>query len=197
MKYHMLTPVQTIGSRIRAIDRVPLGRMVIITVLVMTAFGLTQLGTAISQQIQGSDAASAAYTASLQKQVDGPNGTPAAGRDPSTQQQTSLAAAASRPNGPGLQTDTPAKDVNTSHAGHNHGSAAAAKKTSGVNSAGCYTDYGKQGEECLSVSIAGPGNNPTCAQIRSVFKNGILVSGADRFALDTNKNGTACDPADA
>lgn len=133
------------------------------------------------------------YKKALQGQVTEGNGAPSNGRDPSTQQQTSLASAASQPSGVGQRTDTPAADVTGDH---NHDTQpndvyGDSKKT-GIGTNGCYIDYGIQGEQCLPAHAA-MGGELTCDNVRSHdFPHGIKVTGTDRFHLDTNHDGTAC-----
>lgn len=129
----------------------------------------------------------------LREQVDTSSGAPRSGRDPSAQAQNSLSAAASAPSGTGLRTDKPAAGVqgDTKHQaahGHVHGDA----RQTGLNVAGCYIDYGVQGEQCLPAHAADSNGNLTCTGVRKHFPEGIKVSGTDRYRLDTNRDGVAC-----
>lgn len=146
----------------------------------------------------------------LRDQVDTATGSPRSGRDPATQQQDSLAAAASRPTlgggssdpssdfSSGLSTDTSTGASGTEHSGHYQSSTSAPNpdpKTSGISSSGCYYDYGKPGEECLPAHAAENGSL-TCSGVRKHFPQGIKVTGTDRFNLDKNHDGIACNDAD-
>jgi hypothetical protein len=44
--------------------------------------------------------------------------------------------------------------------------------------------------------MANPDGSLSCSMVRMHFPQGLKVSGTDRFNLDTNKNGTACDSSD-
>lgn len=138
----------------------------------------------------------AAYKQQLKSQVDNASGKPRSGRDPAGQQQTSLALAASSEHGSGMQTDTPAAGLT----GSNRGAAKPSDvygdpSKSRINDAGCYIDYGIQGQECLPESIAMDGM-VMCEDVVKEFPKGIKVVGTDRFGLDTNHDGIACGPND-
>ncbi len=131
----------------------------------------------------------------LRDQVDTASGSPRSGRDPSSQAQTDLSAAASAPSGTGLRTDKPAAGVqgDTNHsATHNHAHTDTSR--SGLNAAGCFIDYGIQGEQCLPAHAAESNGTLTCTEVRKHFPEGIKVTGTDRYRLDTNRDGIACGP---
>ncbi len=137
------------------------------------------------------------YQQQLQAQVDNESGAPRSGRDPAAQGQATLASAASLPSGVGHRTDTPAANVDTSDSGdHSHHVTSAdvygTPGKDGVNSAGCYVDYGIQGQQCLARHASGADGKLTCAEVRVYFAKGIKVTGTDRFNLDTNGDKTAC-----
>jgi hypothetical protein len=137
------------------------------------------------------------YKQTLQNQVDTSDGQPRDGRDPGSQSQTSLMQAASSPHGNGMQTDTPASGVS----GSNHPQTTSADiygdpSKTGINAAGCYIDYGIQGQECLQADMANSDGSMGCDMVRMEFPNGIKVTGKDRFNLDHNQNKIACDSGD-
>jgi hypothetical protein len=125
----------------------------------------------------GDHAAHDAHKQQLLSQVGNTDGTPRDGRDPANQKQGSLAAAASSPNGPSRNTDS------------------STSEDDGLNSAGCYYEYGNGGQ-CVPAHAATNGKL-TCEGVTTHggFKDGVTYS-KDRFGLDKNKNGTACDPGD-
>jgi hypothetical protein len=138
-----------------------------------------------------------AYKQQLQSQVQANDGSPNSGRDPASQGQTSLADAAAKPNGAGARTDTPASGVtgdNSTHASSSDVYGDASK--TGINAAGCYIDYGIQGQECLPAHAAGDDGKLTCSEVRQHFPQGIKVTGTDRFSLDKNGDKTACGSGD-
>ena len=60
---------------------------------------------------------------------------------------------------------------------------------------GCAAGYGDPGAQCLPSRA--PGDKPlTCAYASKLFPKGIAVTGRDRLKLDTDGDGTACDPGD-
>lgn len=166
-------------------------------VVVFGAFLLARAALNGTQHDGDSPAAKAAYQKQLKDQVDTAQGSPRDGRDPSTQQQTSLRDAASKPSGTGTRTDTPASGV-TGTVGDTHVTSSDiygdASKT-GINSAGCYIDYGVQGQECLPAHAAVNGVL-TCDGVREHFPQGIKVTGTDRFHLDKNGDKIACNAGD-
>jgi len=133
----------------------------------------------------------------LRSQVDTETGAPREGRDPTTQQQTSLASAASNPTGARQRVDKPAAGVQGDHSHHNSSSDVYGDPNqTGIGSNGCYIDYGIPGEQCVPAHAATNGTL-TCDGVHSHgFPNGIKVSGTDRFGLDTNHDGTACGNGD-
>lgn len=147
--------------------------------------------------------AAADYRKGLQAQVDNEDGSPVSGRDPSAQAQTSLAAAASTPTGTGMRTATPAAGVPKDHVGHQHGTSSAdvygttaQQRESGINSAGCFYDYGTPGSQCVPAYLANADGKLECSAVRKQFADGVKVSGNDRFGLDGNRDGIACGKAD-
>ena len=132
----------------------------------------------------------------LQAQVETPKGEPQTGRDPASQPQNGLATAASRPSGFGERTDTPAAGVTGSQRQTKASDVYKDPKQTGIGSNGCYVDYGVQGQQCLPAHASGDDKFLTCAEVRGHFKDGIKVTGTDRFHLDGNTNGTACEPGD-
>jgi len=168
-------------------------------VLVLGAFLLVKI--MLSSDNTGSNAndpkAQQAYKEELKSKVDTSNGQPQSGRDPSSQQQTGLSDAASKPSGTGTRTDTPASGVTGSNDTHNTSSDVYGDPSkTGVNSAGCYIDYGVQGQECLPTHAATNGTM-TCADVRNHgFPDGIKVTGTDRLKLDTNGDKIACNAGD-
>lgn len=130
----------------------------------------------------------------LRQQVETADRIPRDGRDPASQQQNSLAAAASRDNGSTL-TDT----EGTSSAGNGQPAKPSDVFTdsskSGIGSNGCYVDYGIQGQQCLPAHAAHNGSLD-CGGVRKHFPDGIRVTGTDRFKLDKNGDSIACNDAD-
>jgi hypothetical protein len=171
----------------------------VLLITVMTAALVTSPPIfAAIQRTVGLGPAAQAYKQSLKSQVDTADGRPRDGRNPATQAQTSLFLAASNPNGTGTRTDKPAAGVVGDH--HSHvvkpsdvlGDAA---KT-GINSAGCYVNYGRPGEQCLQAGVADNLGALGCTTIRMKFPNGLSVNGTDRLNLDHNHDGIACGPKD-
>ena len=138
-----------------------------------------------------------AYRQQLQAQVEQADGTPNTGRDPASQGQNSLEAAASKPAGAGLRTDQPASGANGTSGGHaGHGDVSGDAKGTGIGSNGCFIDYGVQGEQCLPAHAAGDDKVLNCAEVRKYFKDGIKVTGTDRFHLDHDGDKIACGPGE-
>lgn len=138
------------------------------------------------------------YEDYLQGQVDTETGAPRAGRDPASQQQSSLASAASSPTGAGQRVDKPASDVQGDHNTHHSSSDVYGDPNqTGIGVNGCYIDYGVQGQECVPAHAATDGKL-TCEGVRTHggFPNGVKVTGKDRFNLDKNHDGTACGAGD-
>lgn len=192
-------PAKKLGLRERMASKqfrqlvLPLVAIVVVT----GAFLLARVALSHAGNNGDSPAAKAAYQKQLKDQVDTGQGSPRSGRDPSTQQQTSLSDAASKPSGTGTRTDTPASGVTGSTDTHHATSGDVygdASKT-GINSAGCYIDYGVQGQECLPAHAAVNGVL-TCDGVRAHFPQGIKVTGTDRFHLDKNGDKIACNAGD-
>lgn len=183
-------PVRRIRRMSRRQQAVLAGVVMIFAVLIAVITpNLPQVGGAAARDAQ----AAQAYKETLQGQVDTSRGEPQAGRDPSSQQQTSLAYAASSANGAGSRTDKPAAGVS----GHNHTQTSYSDvygdpQKTGINSAGCFVDYGIPGEQCVPAGLAGDDGLLTCAELRSQFADGVKLSGSDRFHLDHNRDGWAC-----
>lgn len=137
-----------------------------------------------------------AYVEQLRNQVDTTTGAPRSGRDPASQQQNSLASAASQPTGIGQRIDKPAAGVTGDQSRHATSSDVYTNSSqTGLGSNGCYVDYGKPGEQCLPAHAATNGI-VTCDGVHHNFPNGIIVSGTDRFHLDKNLDGIACNSGD-
>jgi len=98
------------------------------------------------------------YQRKLQSEVETTNGVPRSGRDPSTQKQTSLAAAASRPIGSGQRVDKPAAKVHGTHRHVDPASVLPNTRKLGVLASGCLNSYGLPGEQCLPARTP---SNPT------------------------------------
>ncbi|HEX8227059.1 MAG TPA: hypothetical protein VF572_04295 [Candidatus Saccharimonadales bacterium] len=147
------------------------------------------------QSVQKANPADAQKAA--RAQVDDNNGRPQSGRDPAFQQQSSLASAASAPTGAGMRTDKPAAGVK---GGHDHrvdpSQVRQDPMATGVNSAGCYIDYGRAGDQCLPAGISKGTGTVKCEEVRKRFAEGLKVTGTDRFRLDSNGDGTACGAGD-
>jgi hypothetical protein len=141
------------------------------------------------------DAALEAYKNTLQSQVDTDTGEPRSGRDPSSQQQGSLAAAASNPTGAGSRrTDNPASGVSGNNSTQNDKSDVYGDPNqTGINAAGCFYDYSEPGA-CVQAHY-GTNGVLTCSGVHSAgFHNGVrIVTGNDRFNLDTDHDGIACE----
>lgn len=138
-----------------------------------------------------------AYRQELQAQVEQPDGTPNTGRDPANQGQNSLEAAASKPAGAGLRSDQPASGATGNTGGQaSHGDVYGDAKGSGIGSNGCFIDYGIQGEQCLPAHAAGDDKVLNCAEVRKYFKDGVAVTGTDRFHLDHDGDKIACGPGE-
>lgn len=139
----------------------------------------------------GGDPRLTPYQRILRAEVANPDGSPRKGRDPAVQRQTSLAAAASRPNaGPGGRVRTPAAGLPGRTVRRPAPSPAA-----GTVVAGCATGYGTPGDQCLPLRA--PGNRPmTCTYVVRLFPAGIAVTGKDTLGLDGNRDKVACGPGD-
>lgn len=135
------------------------------------------------------------YKDQLEGQVTDQEGAPRDGRDPASQQQNSLASSASKPTGVGQRTDQTTIETPTDHDDHSAHDDHHQQDAIGLN--GCYVDYGIQGEQCLPAHAGGTNGQLTCSSVHGHgFPNGIKVTGTDRFHLDTNHDGVACDNDD-
>jgi hypothetical protein len=134
-------------------------------------------------------AEAAAYKEQLRSQVDTTSGEPRSGRDPATQQQTSLSSAASSPSGAGTQIDPPVSDPNSQDASASL--VLGDPSQTGLNASGCFYDYGIPGQQCVPAQAAN-GGVLACSGVHKYFPSGVIVSGTDRFHLDNNLDGTAC-----
>lgn len=169
----------------------------LVVVLVFVA-SIAMLQVQSTKQTTAKTPSAQEYQQELQSQVDTETGAPRSGRDPAAQGQATLASAANTPSGVGHRTDTPAANVDTSSSASAHGHHATSADVygtpgkDGVNSAGCYVDYGIQGQQCLPRHASGTDGQLTCAEVRVHFAKGIKVTGTDRFNLDANGDKTAC-----
>lgn len=136
------------------------------------------------------------YQESLKAQVDNTDGSPVSGRNPASQSQTSLSTAASTPSGTGTRTDNVASGVAGSTGNAKAAPSTADQQKTGINSAGCFFDYGIPGQECVPASMANSDGTLSCTGVRMHFPKGVKVSGTDRFHLDANHDGTACGSGD-
>jgi hypothetical protein len=153
--------------------------------------------TMTSSSVSGS--ASAGGPASTEPTVDAAN-----------RSQQGLAAAAGQPVGAGVQ--KPAAGLTGSNQPVQPSDVL---KNAEVKFGGCLKEYGKTGQ-CLPLyppsmadhvqQMIAEGQDPSkmqmfwsCAELRGYFPQGILVrvAGVDPQGLDTNGNGTGCDPADS
>jgi len=169
------------------------------TVLVGVAAGVTVLAGSLLAAGSGSAATARQglthYQEILRSQVQQPDGTPRDGRDPAQQKQTGLLAAAGRPQGPGLRGNRPAAGVQPRVEHRQPSAVLDDPKQTGVLSNGCAADYGRGGQQCLPARA--PGDKPlTCAYVVTLFPDGVIVAGRDRFGLDTNGDGLACGAGD-
>ena len=128
----------------------------------------------------------------LQAQVETPAGKPKSGLDPARQDQTSLAEAARAANdGIGRRGSKPARGVKLAKTRR---AAKDVLPATGLSN-GCAAGYGAPGAQCLPRRA--PGDKPlTCSYASKLFPKGIEVTGRDRLKLDTDRDGTACDPGD-
>ena len=131
------------------------------------------------------------YQASLRATVDKANGAPRV--NPANVRQTSLAEAAAGKHGPGTRTNKLARDAEFRKI--QRPAPPPKVKETGIVSGGCLVDYGTPGVQCLPAHSRG-GGPLTCAYVRSIFPDGVPVTGRDRFHLDSNGDGTACGPGD-
>ena len=170
-------------------------RNLAIVCLVAIVFGIA--GTSLHSPAHATKIAAKQYQNQLKGQVQSVDGSPVAGRDPASQGQNSLAAAASKPSGTGMRVDTNASAVTGDHSHHvdpgntMQGMDMGGSAMDGVLSNGCLADYGNPGEQC--VPAYAPNNQPiNCAYVRQQFPQGVKVTGSDSRHLDNNGDGTAC-----
>ena len=131
------------------------------------------------------------FQASLRATVENANGEPRI--NPASVTQTSLAKAAAGKHGPGTRTDKLARGA-TLRKSQRPAELPSVKET-GVISGGCLVDYGAPGAQCIPARGRG-GRVLTCADVVSIFPDGVRVTGRDRFGLDSNGDKTACGPGD-
>lgn len=170
--------------------RLPL--LMIASVAVLSNFTLQQydaIGESPARQ------AASPIRQQLRNQVEKANGSPLKGRDPANQSQSSLLSAAAQSNGIGRRTDKPAVGVRGDTRRVDPASVLPDSKKTGVMANGCLIDYGQPGQECVPARMISK-TSIACDEIRKVFPNGVLVSGTDRFGLDTDSDGIACGPGD-
>lgn len=174
---------------------IPVGFILALVLSLVLVQGVASPGHEGAKQVSSEQ-----YQQSLQSQVDSGDGSPVSGRDPANQSQTSLAAAAATPSGTGTRTDTPAAGA-TGSTGNKvspdqvYGSNGD-QQANGINSAGCFYDYGVPGQECMPAHMANADGKLDCRGVKMHFPNGIKVSGTDRFSLDTNGDKIACGAGD-
>ena len=137
------------------------------------------------------------YQNILRGQVDAPDGSPRAGRDPANLKQLSLADAARAPgSAAGGRTDRPGRSASEHRMHVDTKDVLGDPKSTGTLSSGCALDYGDPGAQCLPAKA--PDNQPlTCAYVVRIFPQGVPVTGRDVFRLDSNRDKTACGPGDA
>ena len=170
-------------------------RNVAVACLVVMVWGIA--GTNLHNPAAVAKTANRQYQQQLKAQVQSTDGSPVAGRDPASQGQNSLAAAANKPSGTGLRTDgnTIASNVSEDHSHNADPSVTNQGAASDVAANGCLTNYGKPGEQC--VPAFNPNNQPlTCDYVRQQFPQGVKVTGTDSRRLDTNSDGMACGSGD-
>jgi hypothetical protein len=174
-------------------------KLTIIRPLVLLGVIVATLGVvqAVSALQSPATPAAASYKHTLQAQVDTATGAPQNGRNPATQAQTSLAAAASQPNGIGKQVDKPAAGITGSMRHTDPASVLPNPKKTGVLASGCLINYGDPGVQCLPAYVKNGSKSPDCATIQKLFKNGVKVNGTDTLRLDKNHDNIACDASDA
>ncbi len=159
------------------------------------ALGLALIRTAsIADNGPSKPVDASAARESLRQQVETADRVPRDGRDPASQQQNSLSAAASRDNGTTL-TDTESTGIAGNGQPAKPSDVYADSSKSGIGSNGCYVDYGIQGQQCLPAHAAHHGSL-TCDGVRKHFPKGVQVTGTDRFNLDKNGDKIACNDAD-
>lgn len=188
MKQRLSHSIKTIGST-------TLRYWPYVTAVLISGIITWQYSAASAPAVQKIPTGQIARQPQTDNQLETTTGAPAKGRNPASQQQTALGAAASQPIGAGQRTSRPAADLKGDKRRVNPADVLPDTKKTGMLANGCLADYGRPGEECVpsyAVSQANP-----CQSIRRNFPGGVVVSGSDRFNLDTNRNGTACDPKDS
>lgn len=176
------------------LSKLSLRTKVTIGALIIVAISLAIIPLLTRSRNNNSGVVSAdVYKEQLRVQVDTDSGAPRTGRDPASQQQISLGDAASKPTSAGKRTDTSVPATN----GTSTTSSPTAVAKEGLGPNGCYIDYGIQGQECLPAHVAVNGT-PTCDGVRTHggFPKGIKVTGTDRYHLDSNHDGIACNSGD-
>jgi hypothetical protein len=117
------------------------------------------------------------YQQQLQGEVQTVNGSPGNGRDPASQMQTSLTAAASQPAGVGLRTEKAAAGITGDHNHHvDPASVLPNPKASGKYSNGCLVGYANPGQTCVTQSA--PGAKPASCTTDSTLP--CVVDGLDK-----------------
>lgn len=170
--------------------------MAVLVIGLLVAAGGRQLTESAHQTIAAKKPITQSEQAALKSQVDTSTGQPQSGRDPSRQPQSSLQAAASSQHGNGMQNSKPASDITGSNRPATKASDVYGDPSkTGINDAGCYIDYGIQGQQCLAADMAANGKM-SCDMVHMDFPDGISVVGTDRLGLDLNKDGTACGKGD-
>jgi hypothetical protein len=185
MPRHWRTRIYKLNKNKRVIRyKVPAAAALAVVVAVGAVFAFGNISG--GGQPNGGQSAEDAAKEYYQSQVDTDTGEPISGRDPAGQSQGSLASAASNPTGAGQRIENPASGIN----GGQNPSGAPNQSGNGINSSGCFYEYGTPGG-CIQAHLA-PDGKLTCQILHANnYHNGVPVSN-DRFALDTNKDGTAC-----
>jgi hypothetical protein len=154
--------------------------------LVAAALTVTVAASA-SELIHGQTA----FQATLRATVENANSEPLI--NPASVSQTSLAKAAAEKNGPGTRREKLARGVTFSKV--QRPPDLPNVNETGMISGGCLIDYGNPGAQCVPARGRG-GGALTCADVVSIFPDGVRVTGRDRFGLDSNGDKTACGRGD-
>jgi hypothetical protein len=122
----------------------------------------------------------------------------------SDEPKTTLAQAGAQPHGIGAgnmphdHDYDPAEQVAAAR-GTDRGAVAAPRRNTERRLDGCSPFYGKPGQ-CLPEQPPhaqhGGTRRWTCTDVRTLFPQGVVVARADRFQLDTNRDGVACGTGD-
>lgn len=133
----------------------------------LVSLGLVTALLGISMIAEGSNSKPLTpYQHQLQAEVQNANGSPANGRDPASQMQTSLAAAASQPAGVGLRASKVAANVTGDQSHHVQPSSVLPDpKKTGMYSNGCLVGYANPGQTCVTSST--PGATPASCNMNS------------------------------